>query len=201
MIELLIVMAIIAVMVGIAVNTMSLDKGREAASSAVEEINQVLNLARLEARGKSTYTWVCFKQVSSNVDNSGIAMAAFASKDGSSNNVSSNLIGLTPYRLLRNVTLDSAAQASSRLNKDFANLNMSDVGSLPATTVAMGIQPNKSFPVNSSMVAFNPRGVPLDVSKQFVGVFVYPTRQDPNQKEKGSSVLVSRTTGVSKLFY
>jgi prepilin-type N-terminal cleavage/methylation domain-containing protein len=80
LIELLVVMAIIVVLTAITLPALSLLASRRF-DGGVEAINSLLNLAREEARSKSTYTWVLFYP--SAVPRPGtLIVVAIASADG-----------------------------------------------------------------------------------------------------------------------
>jgi prepilin-type N-terminal cleavage/methylation domain-containing protein len=78
LIELLVVMAIIALLVALSLPAISFINGRKF-DTAVQQITSMLNLAREEARANNTYTWVLFYP---STPPGQLTIVAIESKDG-----------------------------------------------------------------------------------------------------------------------
>lgn len=203
LLELLSAMAIIVVLMALARNIVGIDSRRTDVNAAVDDFSGILQVARLEARSKATFVWVCLQPVTSSVDG-GMRVALFASRDGSSDSSSGNLYPLGGRPLLKRVALkDTATTTPIRLRTDYetSSIDPENAKRMGGSTLTITYDAQSSF--SDLIVGFNPRGeafIPGQGASGFIE-FLFSPLQDKNDLEtKSSTILLSRSTGSTQVY-
>lgn len=199
LIELLAVTSIVILLMALASNIASVDTRRADVNAAIYDFDGVLRSARLEARSKATYVWVGMKTSGSQ----GMQVAVFASKDGSANSTSTNLVQVGQTRTLHRVSAPGMGHATpDRLLADYRSSSVDPSGTerLGGSTLTLGAAPHT---FSDAIVCFNPHGVasiPGKTTSGFIEVLFAPLAGSSDGDVKSSSVLLSRSTGVTQIY-
>jgi Tfp pilus assembly protein FimT len=199
LVELLAVTSIVILLMALASNMARVDTRRADVNAALYDFDGMLRSARLEARSKATYVWVGMKALG----NEGMQVAVFASKDGSANSVATNLVQVGQIRTLHRVSAPGAGHATpTRLLADYqaSSVGPTSTERLGGSTLTLGTAPQIFA---DAIVCFNPHGVasiPGRTTSGFIEVLFAPVAGSSDGDVKSSSVLLSRSTGVTQIY-
>lgn len=104
LVELLVVMAIIGILAALVVPALPSLLGSQGLSRAVSDVGGIMELARVEATSRHTYVYVGFTNTTT-FGNSELRIGAVSSKDGTTDQSSTNLIPLTRLVKIQNVKI------------------------------------------------------------------------------------------------
>lgn len=202
LVELVTVTTLFVILLAIAGDIVRGDRQRAQVSAALDEMQGLFEVARWEARSKATYVWLCLRPAGG-VDR-GWEAVLLASKDGTSNSASDNLMPASPKRALRGIHLPASSDATpARLRGDYsdASIQEGDTGRIGGSELSISLDAVGTF--SGTIVGFNPRGelfIPGRPPAGFLEVVISPGTGGPAAEAKSSALLVSQSTGAVRAF-
>lgn len=202
LIEILFSITILIILMGAAATVFRQDSRRGEVNAAVEQLSGVLDLARWEARSKSTYVWVCLKKMESGGDQ-GMRLVVYGSRDGTSDGSAANLRPLTPVKLLKNINVPGEGGTPERLLQDYttAVIGDSDIRTYLSGSTWAGAP--DAIDTLGQVIGFTPCGeafIPGKTRSGLIEVIVEPFQQGADSSAKSSSLLVSCSTGSVQVY-
>lgn len=204
LIEILFSISILIILMGAAGTMFRQDSRRGEVNSAVEQLSGALDLARWEARSKSTYVWVCLKKMESGGDQ-GMRLVVYGSLDGTSDGSAANLRPLTPVKLLKNIHVPGGGGTLTpeRLLQDYttAVIGDSDIRTYLSGSTWAGAP--DAIDTLGQVIGFTPSGeafIPGKTRSGLIEVIVEPFQHGADSSAKSSSLLVSCSTGSVQVY-
>lgn len=184
LVELLTVIALMAILVGLVVPALGVGEGRKF-TSAVSDVATVLEQARSSAMAMNTYVWVGI-QTGQDSGTSGVALTAVASMSGEADTSKANLRTILPPKVRTGVAIDSnPSVATNTVNLGGGNLSFAQTWRGTDVTFDPAIQ-------------FSPRGevtVVGGAQARWIQFALIAAKGDHLMTNNKATILVSGVTG------
>lgn len=196
--ELISVIGIAAVMMGLAIPSLSSFKNGADISGVYLNIEKTIESGRAQAMALGTHVWIGFSEVTENGEKR-VEVTAFASQDGSDDGSSANLRqiwkvrGFPGMRLGSETELKGLAQAYSAVVPE--GISVARPAEVDAALRAGTSGGERLF--TDCAIEFSPRGEVVNASGSWVGVPLIPVRGgNRDQAKQSGCLLVSKASGA-----
>lgn len=196
LVELLVVIALIAVMLALAAPTLTGIARGTGMKRAVSDVSSAVEQARAQAMASSTWVWLGFANQSSNNFNS-LSFVIVGSKDGTTNTATSNLSVFQRPQKIENVRLLDARTSHTSGITNAAPLKGGDA----SFTILVN---NQSQSYSGTVLAFSPRGeatLKYSARDPWIEIGIAEMRGDQVQTNLSASILTSGLSGQQVVSY